>query len=79
MKEPQPNDPDTAEDEVPLTFWEMLHSTLAAAIGVQSSANRRRDFSRGKASHFIMMGIGFTVVFVLLMVGLVNLILSLTA
>ncbi|MEM7002086.1 MAG: DUF2970 domain-containing protein [Pseudomonadota bacterium] len=57
----------------------MLHSTLAAAIGVQSSANRRRDFSRGKASHFIMMGIGFTVVFVLLMVGLVNLILSLTA
>lgn len=66
----------SADLDPPLTFWQMLHSTLAAAIGVQSSANRRRDFSRGKASHFIAMGIGFTVVFVLAMVGLVNLVLS---
>ena len=65
-----------AEDLPPLTFWEMLGSTIAAAFGVQSSKNRHRDFSRGKASHFILMGIGFTVVFVLVMVTLVNLVLS---
>ena len=65
------------KSEQPLTFGQLLHSTLAAAFGVQTAKNRERDFSRGKASHFIFMGIGFTVVFVLLMVGLVQLVLNL--
>ncbi|MEM9622778.1 MAG: DUF2970 domain-containing protein [Pseudomonadota bacterium] len=56
----------------------MLASTGAAAFGVQSSKNRKRDFTRGKASHFILMGIGFTATFVLLMAGLVSLVLRLT-
>ncbi len=68
---------DTDVEEAPLTFWQVLSSTLAAAIGVQSSANRKRDFTRGTAKQFILMGIGFTVVFVLLMVGVVQLVLSL--
>ena len=58
-----------------LTFWQVLGSTLAAAFGVQSSKNRKRDFTHGKASHFIFMGIGFTVAFVLVMIGVVNLVL----
>ena len=66
------------KNAAPLTFWQVLHSTLAAAFGVQSSKNRERDFTRGKASHFIIMGIGFTALFVLLMVGLVQLVLSLS-
>ncbi len=65
-------------EQAPLSFWQMLGSAAAAAFGVQSSKNRKRDFSRGKASHFILMGVGFTALFVLLMVGLVNLVLSLT-
>ncbi len=64
-------------DEKSLTFWQVLGSTMAAAFGVQSSKNRERDFTKGKASHFIMMGIGFTVVFVLLMITLVNFVLGL--
>ena len=60
----------------PLTFWQMLSGTLAAAVGVQSQANRERDFSRGKASHFILMGIGFTAVFVVVMVMIVQLVLG---
>jgi hypothetical protein len=64
------------DEQASLTFWQILQSTLAAAFGVQSSKNRKRDFSRGKASQFILMGIGFTVVFVLVMVGIVTLILS---
>ena len=59
-----------------LSFWQMLGSTLAAAFGVQSRANRERDFSQGKALHFILMGIAFTVVFVLAVVGVVNLVLA---
>ena len=53
----------------------MLGSTLAAAFGVQSSKNRERDFTHGKASHFIFMGIAFTVIFVLAVVAVVKLVL----
>lgn len=70
------SDAQSTEDEKPgLTFWQILGSTLAAAFGVQSQHNRERDFSRGKASHFIFMGLGFTITFVLLMVGVVSLVL----
>jgi hypothetical protein len=59
-----------------LTFWQVLGSVMAAAFGVQSSKNRRRDFTQGKASHFILMGVGFTAVFVILMLLLVQFVLS---
>ncbi len=68
--EPDKNPP--VDDEGTLTFWQVLGSALAAAFGVQSSRNRKRDFSQGKASHFIIMGIGVTAVFVLIMVGVVS-------
>lgn len=61
----------------PPTFWQMLHSVLAAAFGVQSGKNRARDFTQGKASHFIAMGVIFTLIFVLLLYGLVQLVLHL--
>jgi len=62
-----------------LTLWQMLGSVLAAAFGVQSSKNRQRDFSRGKPIHFIILGVGFTAVFVLVMIVAVRLILSFVA
>ena len=60
-----------------LTFWQLARSTLAAFIGVQSNANRERDFSRGKMSHFIWMGLLFGLLFVLTLVGVVQLVLHL--
>jgi hypothetical protein len=65
------------ENNKPLTFWEMLQSVLSAALGVQSGKNRSRDFSRGKPSHFTIMGVLFTFVFVLLIFALVKLVLHL--
>ncbi len=59
-----------------LTLWQVMSSALAAGFGVQSSKNRERDFTRGKPSQFIAIGIIFTVLFVLIMVGIVNLVLS---
>ena len=53
-----------------------LSILIAAAFGVQSSKNRERDFSRGKPIHFIILGVGFTAVFVLVMIAVVRLILS---
>ena len=68
---------DSDKDDKPLTFREMLQSVLAAAFGVQSGKNRARDFSRGKPSHFILLGVLCTVVFVLLLFALVKLVLHL--
>ncbi|WP_339411175.1 DUF2970 domain-containing protein [Pseudomonas sp. EA_35y_Pfl2_R5] len=65
------------EENKPLTLWEMLQSVLSAALGVQSAKNRSRDFSRGKPSHFIIIGVLFTAVFVLVIFSIVKLVLHL--
>lgn len=67
----------TNDDDTPLTLREMLQSVLAAAFGVQSGKNRTRDFSRGKPSHFIILGVLFTAVFALTLFALVKLVLHL--
>lgn len=60
-------------DDRPTTLWQTIGSVLASFFGVQSSKNRHRDFTRGRASHFIIVGIVLTVVFVLALVVVVNL------
>lgn len=68
--------PTEEPDDQPLTLLEMLQSVLAAAFGVQSNKNRTRDFSRGKPSHFILLGLLFTSLFVLVLIAVVHLVLS---
>jgi Protein of unknown function (DUF2970) len=63
-------------EEQPLTFWQIAASTAAAAFGVQNRANRERDFSRGKPMHFIIVGIVFTVIFVLVVATVVRFVLN---
>jgi hypothetical protein len=75
-QEPLMDDPAQGK---PPTFWQMLQSILAAAFGVQSGKNRARDFTYGKASHFIALGTVFTLIFILVLVGLVQLAMHLTA
>ena len=67
---------DPAEHKPP-TFWQMLHSVLAAAFGVQTGKNRARDFTHGKPSHCVVLGILFTAVFALTLFGIVKLVLLL--
>ncbi|MEH6566495.1 MAG: DUF2970 domain-containing protein [Halopseudomonas sp.] len=62
----------------PMRFRDTLVSVLAAALGVQSSKARERDFTHGKPSHFILLGVGFTAVFVLVIFGVVKLVLRLS-
>lgn len=68
---------DTAKDEGGMSFGQMFMSVLAAALGVQSQKARERDFTKGKPSHFIILGVGFTLAFVLIIVGVVKLVLHL--
>ena len=52
----------------------LLQSVFAAALGVQSSKNRERDFTGGKASHFIVAGVVFTFIFIATVATVVNLV-----
>ena len=67
-----------SENDTHLSFGQLLKSTLSAFSGVQSSANRERDFKHGKMSQFIWMGLLFGLVFVLTLVGVVQLVLYFT-
>ena len=71
MNQPQQDEP---QEPVRLTFWQLAKSTLSAFIGVQSNANRERDFEHGRVSQFIWMGLLFGVIFVLTLVGVVQLV-----
>ncbi|CEA06460.1 hypothetical protein BN1049_02848 [Pseudomonas saudimassiliensis] len=53
---------------------DMISTVLFGALGVQSNKARERDFTHGKPSHFIYFGIGFMLVFVLVLVGIVKLV-----
>ncbi len=77
---PPPPDTDTKPasdvEQVGVSPLQVLQSTFAAALGVQSSKNRQRDFAEGRASQFIVAGIVFTALFVGVMVLIVRLVLS---
>ena len=56
---------------------EVVGSVLASFLGVQSNKNRERDFVHGKPSHYIIVGLIAAIVFVLVVVGIVQLVLGL--
>lgn len=66
------------KEQAQLSFGQLFKSTLSAFLGVQSNANRERDFAQGRMSHFIWMGLIFGVVFVLTIIGVVQLVLHFT-
>lgn len=70
-------DETTPRDEGPLTLWQVTKSVLWAFLGVQKDATRQRDLSRGKPIHFIIIGLTATILFIAVVVGVVNLVISL--
>ncbi len=61
----------------PLGLWTTLLSVLAAFFGVQSSAARRRDFTRGSVPRFLIVALGLTLMLVLALTAVVQLMLRL--
>ncbi len=57
----------------PLSF---IGSLFAGWFGVQSEATRPRDFEHGKFSHFIIGGIIFAILFVLVVFMIVQIVLK---
>lgn len=54
---------------------QLIKSVLSAAIGVQSDANRRKEFEQGSLLTYIVAGVIFTVLFVGGLILLVSMIL----
>ncbi len=67
----------TEEREKPNTA-DLVKSTLSAAIGVQSNANRERDFKHGNIKTFVIAGITFTLLFIGTVITVVNVVLAKT-
>jgi hypothetical protein len=57
----------------PLSF---LGSLFAGWFGVQTEANRQRDFEHGKFSHFIIGGIIFAIMLVVFVIIIVQIVLK---
>lgn len=60
-------------DKTP-SLKDTFKSVAAAFFGVQSNKNREKDFSQGKLSHFIIVGVFSVVVFIVALVTVVNLV-----
>ena len=54
------------------TLKQVIQSVLAAAIGVQSNANRERDFEQGLLSSYLIVGAIATVLFILILLAIVS-------
>ena len=64
-----------SDDQKKVSPLAVMKSVVAASFGVQTNTNRERDFEQGKFHHFVVGGIVFAVLFVLLLVGLVKVVL----
>ena len=64
-----------SEEEKKHSTADLLKSTLSAAIGVQSNANREKDFKHGNIKTFVFAGIVFTVIFIGTVITIVNMVL----
>lgn len=53
-------------------FWSTVKSIVGAMFGVQSEAQRQKDFQQGSALHFIIGGLVFTIVFIFTILYFVN-------
>ena len=62
-----------------MSFADLLKSVFSAFLGVQSEANRERDFKHGKMSHFIIIGLIFGLLFVVTLVTVVQIVLHLAS
>jgi len=57
-----------------LTWSQILRSSLAAGLGIQSSRNRQRDFADGSPRRFIVMGMVLTMLFIASLVTVIRII-----
>ncbi len=68
------NKKETSEKKTSLSTT--FRSVGAAFIGVQSNENRTRDFTHGKLSHFIIVGVIAVIIFIGALIAVVSMVLN---
>jgi uncharacterized BrkB/YihY/UPF0761 family membrane protein len=68
-----------SQEDEKLSFFQVLGSVMSSFLGVQKNATRERDFKRGRARDFIVVGILLTIGFILAVWGVVQLVMHLAA
>ena len=67
--------PERKRQDKPLSLPQVFGSVLSSFFGVQKNAVRERDFRRGRARDFILVGLLLTLLFILAVWGVVQLVL----
>ena len=75
-QKPDMGDVDTDNEDQKPNFWQIVFSTLAAFLGVQSNKNRIRDFKYGNIYTYVVSGLIFTIIFIFCVVSVVKMVLS---
>jgi uncharacterized membrane protein YidH (DUF202 family) len=75
MQDPK-KDSDQQDGPPRPTLLQVIQSILAAAFGVQSQKARERDFTRGSPLPYIIGGVVFTVLLIVVLIVIVNMVLS---
>lgn len=57
-----------------LSLMQVFGSVISSFVGVQKNATRERDFKRGRARDFIIVGVVLTLLFILAVWGVVQLV-----
>ncbi|MEJ2344359.1 MAG: DUF2970 domain-containing protein [Gammaproteobacteria bacterium] len=65
------------EDKVGL--GRVVMSVLAAMFGVQGARAHERDFTKGRPAAYVIVGLIFTLLFILTIVGVVTLVMHFSA
>lgn len=56
------------------TIFQVIKSVLAAFVGIQSKENRETDFTEGKISHYLVVGLTVTILFIASIIFVVSMI-----
>ncbi len=57
-----------------VSWWTVIKSVMSAMLGVQSAKNRERDFTQGKAHHYIIIGVVATLLFIFTLITIVSMV-----
>lgn len=74
-KPPQPHE-HSEQQEKKQSTPQLILSILAGAIGVQSNKNRERDFQAGSFKKFVIGGLIFTALFIIILLTIVNFVIA---
>lgn len=70
------SDQDQSHQQRRPTVRQVVQSVLAGAFGVQTNEARKRDFQSGTPMPYIIGGVVFTVLLIVVLIAVVNVILS---